>query len=252
MASTLALSLVCLAVFSVMIGIASLGLALFVVLRDRLFPVNETMLRSKATQLQRQSEDMQSISHKNEQLYAVNDNNVIDLDDAGLIKMNRLRIPRGVQSKIDETAFITENADAIEDSSIDEMMLKSSQHPSDGEYEKTVDDVEMLQNSSRDNDKLSDDPTMKREDQFLEDSDSMNDSEHSPNKLNIEKQVIPLNSDPKEDLQMEEVDKQNAATSMTTAKTSTTIITEVTLTIEPPFEKVVVEPLCSTGEMPTC
>ncbi|VDK27200.1 unnamed protein product [Anisakis simplex] len=38
--SVLGFSLVCLALFVVMIGIASLGLALFVILKDRLFPVD--------------------------------------------------------------------------------------------------------------------------------------------------------------------------------------------------------------------
>uniref|UniRef100_A0A915C635 Uncharacterized protein n=2 Tax=Parascaris univalens TaxID=6257 RepID=A0A915C635_PARUN len=255
MTSTLALSLVCLAVFSAMIGIASLGLALFVVLRDRLFPLNASMLPSKAHQFQRQSEDTQpmstmnasgndKISRKNEQLYAINDGDIIDLDDAGLIKMSRLRVPRGTQLKIDETAFITDNGDVI-----DEMTSKSSQHPSDGEHERIVDDVEMPQNSSYDNDKLSDDPIMKREDQFLKDSESMSNSESSPNKLTTEKRVVPLNIDPKEDLEMKDADKdQHTATMMTTAKTSgSTIITEVTFTIEPPFEKVIVEPLCSTS-----
>ncbi|MFH4977866.1 hypothetical protein AB6A40_004575 [Gnathostoma spinigerum] len=93
MTSGLGISVLCFSLISVLVGFASLGLLAFILLKDRLFPVNDSsMLRADydiEQTLPPHFISFDSTDKRNNQIFSVGDNGpVIDLTYAGLEKMD--------------------------------------------------------------------------------------------------------------------------------------------------------------------
>ncbi|VDM48971.1 unnamed protein product [Toxocara canis] len=186
---------------------------------------------------------------RNGQIYPVNDSDIVDLDEVGLAKMSRLRPARAVPPEIAEVAFVTGSSDDTESIATVDSSVKSSDGSSVDQHKTIAKNLEEM-NASKVEDQSREKIAVNEKDGSSKHFDSETSANHTSTTGNTTGSV-------KEDPEVksmkvfgpEQLENQLpfAVTTESSAPTTTatTVITEVTLTIEPPFEKILVEPLCT-------